>query len=108
MSRPPLDPSGIVRNLEKRRFEWAIAPQDGAEAVLAFVNYIKASQKLYITHTEVPPVLEGRGIASAMMRHILEWIDAEGLYLVPLCPFMAGYLQRHPQWQRLIAEGYSV
>lgn len=108
MANQPFDPEQIVRNTEKRRFEWAIRPEGAAEPVLAFANYIKASNKLYITHTEVPEALEGQGIGSALLRHILEWIDAEGLDLVPLCPFMAGYLQRHPEWQRLLAEGYRV
>lgn len=108
MAQDPLDTSAIVRNIEKRRFEWSVVPATGGAAELAFVDYIKASEKLYVTHTEVPPALEGRGIASAMMQHILEWIESEGLKLVPLCPFMAGYLQRHPEWQRLMADGYKV
>ncbi|MBI1192087.1 MAG: N-acetyltransferase [Bacteroidetes bacterium] len=98
----PPDPSTIQKNDDRRRFQWTV---DGHTA---YTEFLLAGDRFYVTHTEVPRSLEGRGIGSALIQHVLEWIDHSGLKLVPLCPFTAAYLQRHPEWKRLLAEGYSV
>jgi predicted GNAT family acetyltransferase len=92
----------ISENKEKKRFE---AMVDGATAV---IEYIRAEDKMYLTHTEVPKQLEGKGVASAMAKQVLEQIKVEGLQLVPLCPFIAAYLKRHPEWKEILAKGYHV
>jgi len=96
------DPATIKKNDERRRFEWTI------EGHTAFSEYLLAGDRFYVTHTEVPRSLEGRGIGSMLIQHVLEWVDRSALKLVPLCPFTAAYLQRQPGWQRLLAEGYFV
>jgi uncharacterized protein len=55
-----------------------------------------------VLHTEVPQELEGRGIAGAMTKHVLDYIAAENLQVVPLCPYMAAYLKKHPEYQYLV------
>jgi len=96
------DPFQIRKNNDRRRFEWTI------NGHTAFSEFILAGDRFFVTHTEVPRPLEGRGIGSLLIQHVLEWIEQANLRLVPLCPFTAAYLQRHPEWQRLLAEGYSV
>jgi hypothetical protein len=92
----------ISENKDKKRFEASV------EGNLAFVEYIRAENKVYLTHTEVPSQLEGKGIASAMVKQILEQIKNEELKLVPLCPFVAAYVKRHPEWKEIMAAGYHV
>ncbi|MAY23342.1 MAG: GNAT family N-acetyltransferase [Flavobacteriaceae bacterium] len=92
----------ILDNPEKKRFE---APIEGK---IAFIEYIRAKDAIYLTHTEVPESLGGRGIGSALVKEVLQQIEGEGLLLAPLCPFVAGYLKKHPEWQRLLAKGYHV
>ena len=92
----------ILDNPEKKRFE---APIEGK---IAFIEYIRAKDAIYLTHTEVPESLGGRGIGSALVKKVLQQIEGEGLLLAPLCPFVAGYLKKHPEWQRLLAKGYHV
>jgi uncharacterized protein len=48
------------------------------------------------THTEVPPPLQGRGLAAALVREALAWAAAQGLLVRPLCSYVAAYLRRHP------------
>jgi predicted GNAT family acetyltransferase len=48
------------------------------------------------THTEVPPELEGRGIAGAVVREALSQVRARGLRVVAECPYVQAYLRRHP------------
>ena len=92
----------ILDNPEKKRFEAPI------EVKIAFIEYIRAKDAIYLTHTEVPESLGGRGIGSALVKEVLQQIEGEGLLLAPLCPFVAGYLKKHPEWQRLLAKGYHV
>ena len=85
----------VVHNFEAQRFELT----DGGER--AFAAYRLHDGTIVFTHTEVPPARKGRGIGSALARAALEYARAEGFAVVPLCPFMASYIRRHPQNQRL-------
>lgn len=92
----------VTNNIEQKRFELKTADK------VAFVDYISAKEKFFLTHTEVPKSLEGQGIGSKLVVHALNYIKSENLKLVPLCPFVAAYLKRHPEWKEILAEGYSV
>jgi len=92
----------VSENKEKKRFEVLVADK------IAMIEYIRAQNKIYLTHTEVPPELGGKGIASSMVKQVLQQIKEEGLELVPLCPFVAAYVKRHPEWKDILAKGYNV
>ena len=85
----------IVHRPEASRFE---ALFDGGIAVCA---YRRDGPLLLLTHTEVPPAGEGRGIAAALVRATLDWARAEGLRVRPLCSYVAAYMRRHPETQEL-------
>lgn len=53
-------------------------------------------------HTFVPPALRGGGIASQLAEYALQYARANGLKVRPTCPFVARYLQRHPEFQALV------
>jgi len=83
---------------EASRFE-ATLPEG-----LAICAYRReADGTLALTHTEVPPAAEGRGIAAALVRAALDWARAEGLRVRPRCSYVAAYMRRHPQTQGLLA-----
>ncbi len=92
----------LIDNEAAKRYEFHV---DGHVPV---IEYIKAQDKIYLTHTEVPSALEGKGIASALIKKVLEDIDAKNLTLIPLCPFVAGYLKNHPEWKRLVLKGINI
>jgi len=83
----------IVHNEAQKRFELNI---DGE---LALVDYIKSSQRIIFTHTEVPVALEGQGIGSKLAKHVLQFSKDNDLKVQPMCPFIRGYIQKHPEWQ---------
>lgn len=72
------------------------------------IEYIKAQDKIYLTHTEVPAELEGKGIATNLVKSVLEDIKQKGLTLVPMCPFVAMYIKRHPEWKSLVLKGINI
>ena len=53
------------------------------------------------THTETPPALRGRGIASELVKGALEMIRADGLKVVAGCGFVVDYLSKHPEYADL-------
>ena len=63
---------------------------------------------IYLTHTEVPMELGGKGIGSQLVEKVLLDIEKKDLRLVPLCPFVAGYIQKHPDWKRIVMSGIHV
>lgn len=78
------------------------------EGKLAFISYIDAKGKMVLTHTEVPQGLEGKGVGSALVKAVLEMIEAMDRKVWPLCPFVAAYMRRHPEWKRVLAPGVNV
>ena len=67
--------------------------------VVGVVDYRPAGDPpgsvLVITHTGVPPQHEGKGIASHLVREVLDDVRAQGRRIVPACSFVAAYVQRH-------------
>jgi predicted GNAT family acetyltransferase len=63
----------------------------------AELTYRVTGDRMVITHTGVPPAIEGRGIGSALVRAAVEDATARDLTIVPLCPFVGAWLDRHPE-----------
>lgn len=92
----------IVHNLERGRFEAALP------AGLARADYRRVGNTLHMVHTEVPRAAEGRGIGGELVQAALDYADANGLTVMPLCSFVRGYMRAHPQTHRLLAPGARI
>jgi len=93
----------FIVNFEKKRFE---LHSDGH---FGFIDYILNNENImFLTHTEVPKELGGKGIGNILVQHSLEYIKENNYKLAPLCPFVAAYLKKNPEWGFLLAKGYSV
>lgn len=89
-----------VHNNTAKRFEISL------DSCIAFSKYFLVGEKIIIEHTEVPIELEGKGIAGRIVRTALDYARAQKLKVMPLCPFTAGFIHRHPEYQDLVLEGY--
>jgi predicted GNAT family acetyltransferase len=78
------------------------------EGHLSIIEYMIAANDVYLTHTEVPPALEGRGIGSRIVGLALEDIRSRNMKMVPLCPFVAAYIKRHKEWNDMVKDGFKV
>jgi predicted GNAT family acetyltransferase len=78
------------------------------DEAVCLIQYDRQGNRILYLHTEVPPALEGRGIASALARAALEDARARNLTVVPLCPFVSAYIQRHPEYLPLVDHAYRV
>lgn len=54
-------------------------------------------------HTGVRDQFEGHGLGGQLVRRALDDARSEGLQVVPQCPYVAGYLEKHPEYQDLVA-----
>ena len=92
----------IAHNPEKSRFETSVA------GLTALVDYMLIGKKIIYTHTEVPETLEGSGIGSALARHVLDFARENGLQVMPLCPFIAAYIRKHPEYRDIVVAGFAL
>jgi predicted GNAT family acetyltransferase len=61
------------------------------------LEYVVKYGRLALIHTEVLPAHAGQGIGSALVRHALDDARARGLRVIAVCPYVQGYLTRHPE-----------
>lgn len=90
------DPIEIRDNEAAHRYETTV------DGVLAILEYQRSTSRITLIHTEVPPALEGRGIGGALAKFALEDARASGREVVPHCPFVAAYVERHPEYLNLL------
>ncbi|PVY37337.1 GNAT family N-acetyltransferase [Pontibacter virosus] len=91
----------VKDNPARNRFETSV------EGYTAFIDYKLRPGVMTVLHTEVPEAIVGKGIAAAMTRYALEHIAKNKLELVPLCPYMRSYLNKHPEYQYLVRKETS-
>lgn len=83
----------VIDNRDGKRFEIH------EEGHIAFEDYELFDGDIAYLHTEVPPELAGRGIASFLIRYILNDAAAKGLKVKPVCPLVKAYIDKHPEYQ---------
>ena len=83
-------------NRGQSRFELDV---DGA---IAFANYRLTPSAVIITHTETPPALRGRGIASRLVEGAIALIRADRRKVVAGCSFVVDYLHKHPEYGDMV------
>jgi uncharacterized protein len=63
---------------------------------VGFMQFRDENRLIVITHAEVSPEFEGRGVGGALVRAALDELRAEGRRVLPLCPFVKAWIERHP------------
>jgi predicted GNAT family acetyltransferase len=87
---------GVRNNTALNRFELDV---DGQQAV---AYYRMTPGVITIVHTEVPQALSGRGVGTKLIRGLLEMVRAQGLKVVPQCPFVSAFMGKHPEYNDLL------
>ncbi|MDR0938956.1 MAG: N-acetyltransferase [Mediterranea sp.] len=93
----------LVDNKEKKRYEFDV---DGQLAIIEYI--LQGNEVIIFTHTEVPVKLGGRGIGTRLVAKVLEDAERRQLKVVPLCPFVAAYMLKHPEWKRVLMAGFHL
>jgi len=95
---PETDNIAVTDNEIASQFE---AEVDGN---IALLTYKRMGRSIVLNHIEVPVALEGRGIASKLTRTALELARMEHLEVLPVCPYVSGYLKKHAEYHDLLSE----
>ena len=88
--------SEVINNAAHHRFELTV------EGHLAATHYKVAGGVITFIHTEVPPELGGKGIGSKLVKGALDQVRAAGLKVIPECPFVKAYIDKHPDYAGLL------
>ena len=90
-------PIPVQHNPGASRFEAVV---DGH---LSVCEYELNGDQMIFTHTLVPPELRGRGVAEHLVRAALADARAAGRRVVPACSYVAKFIERHREYQDLLA-----
>jgi predicted GNAT family acetyltransferase len=93
-STPEFD---VVLNEDARQFELVV---DKHKAKVTYVMLSPTS--IIFTHTLVPVSLKGQGIASYLAKYVLDYARENNLNVIPQCPFIRSYIERHPEYDDLV------
>ena len=72
------------------------------EGHIAYLEYTLAGKVLQLTHSEVPIALRGKGLGSELAHSALEWAREQGVKVDVICPSVAAYLEKHPEYADLV------
>jgi predicted GNAT family acetyltransferase len=86
----------VVNNKTRHRYELTV------EGHIAATYYSLADGVITFIHTEVPPELGGRGIASTLIQGALDQVRADGLKVIAQCPFVKAFIEKHADYQDLL------
>ncbi len=90
-------PRTVVDEPDQHRYEIRLG-----EELAGFAIYHRRGGKAYFVHTEIDPAFEGKGLGSTLAKGALDAERALGEPVVPLCPFIRAYIDRHPEFADLV------
>ena len=90
----------VVDSFQRQRYEVLL----GGEAAGA-LHYRRYDGRVELAHTEIAPSFEGRGLAGRLASAALDDARARATPVVATCPFVRGYLDRHPEYADLLSTG---
>lgn len=88
---------------DRNRFEITV---DGQQA--GFAEYRSRPGRVVLTHTEVDDAFQGQGIAGKLTRAALDSIREQGKQVTPLCPYVAEYIKKHPEYGDMVDEAHRA
>ncbi|MGA2999103.1 GNAT family N-acetyltransferase [Bradyrhizobium sp.] len=86
----------VVNNPAQHRYELVV------EGHLAATYYEISDGVITFVHTKVPPELGGKGAGSALVKGALDQVRTQGLTVIPQCPFVKAYIDKHPEYADLL------
>jgi predicted GNAT family acetyltransferase/glutaredoxin len=93
----------VVDVPEANRYELRLS-----DRLIGLAAYRRRDGRIAFTHTEVHESWEGRGFGSRLAAAALDDARRQGLDVVPLCPFIAHYIERHPEYEGLLPPNYHT
>lgn len=99
MAASPTGDPDVVDASDSHRYEI----RDNGD-LAGYAAYKVQGQTMVFIHTEIDERFEGRGLGSRLATAALDDARLKGFTVVPLCPFIARFVDRHPQYADLVAQ----
>jgi predicted GNAT family acetyltransferase len=90
----------VVRNDLEDRYEIHVG-----EHLAGFAQYRERGTRRIFFHTEIADGFSGRGLAGVLAKRAIQETIEQGRVIVPLCPFIAAYLKKHPEYDAHVRWG---
>jgi len=88
------DETRVVDDPDESRYElWA------GEKLAGMAFYDERGDLTVFTHTEIDDAFSGQGLGKVLAAAALDDVVAKGRTIVPVCPFISGYLKKHPGYE---------
>jgi len=87
----------LTNNETDHNFEMTI------NGMRSFIEYKQKGNKIYLIHTEVPPEIQEKGVAAAMVEKTFVYLEQHNFKIIPVCVYIISFLKRHSEWNRLLA-----
>jgi predicted GNAT family acetyltransferase len=87
----------VRHNAAAQRFEAIV------DGLLCRCDYRMHGDTMMLVHTEVPPQLEGHGIASKLVQAAFDHAKQAGWDVLPVCSYVSSWARRHPEVEPLLA-----
>ena len=91
----------VIHNAAENRFETWI------EGRLSKLDYMEDDNTIVMTHVGVYPEHRGQGVAGKLTEVALEYAKEKSLRVIPMCPYIAAYIRRNPQYMELTSQERS-
>ena len=88
--------TNVINNKDHCRYELSV------EGHLATEHYKLDGDVITFEHTDVPKELGGKGVGSKLVQGALDQVRASGLKLIPKCPFVKAWIEKHPDYADLV------
>jgi predicted GNAT family acetyltransferase len=88
----------VVDNPDGRAYEAYVGDE-----LAGLITYRLDADRIVFVHTEVRPAFQDQGVAAQLAKAALDDARARGLSVVAQCPYVAGYIEKHPEYASLLA-----
>ena len=93
----------IEDNTERTRFEAYLG-----SSLAGFTDYHAQPGLVTLLHTEIDPPFEGQGIGTRFVAGILDDVRSRGQHVLPICPFVRAFLQKHAEYDDVVWKPHGV
>lgn len=89
-------------NDAKDQFEFQIGDQ------MAFLEFVTRDNKVYLTHTSVPNALAEQGVGTVLVQKALDYLKNKDAVIMPMCSFVAHFIDNNPEYHSMLSDGYQM
>lgn len=87
----------VEDNPARRRFEILVD-----DSLAGFTTYEERPAAIVLTGTEIDPRFADLGVGGTLVRAALDQVRDRGERVIVQCPFVAAYIERHPEYAAML------